>query len=265
MNVQKETLEAERAIEISDPLLLGTALINGANPNSILDDTGETLLHRASTSDVPVMVQMLLEKGADVKAENYLGKTAAFVAADNGRDGALLVLHKFGADFNVPDKIGDYPIHRAARNGHASALATLLAFKAKHDVQTEQDGATPLHLCAIEGNISCAKMLVVNGAQIDAVDYDGSSPLIWAVQRGKREFMEWLLRNGASANLPDNQGRTPLIWAATKNDSPALINILLQNGADPSLNDNGGQSPLSRARLLGHKLTENVLLEAMKK
>jgi ankyrin repeat protein len=261
----KEVSKAEEAIERADPLLLATALINGADPNSIVDETGVTLLHRACECNIPMMVTMLLEKGAKANVKDHFGKTPAFIAANDGHNGALIVLGKFGADFNVPDKVGVYPIHRSARNGHLSAISTLLTFKARVNVQTKDEGATPLHLCMPEGCLACAKMLIEHGASIDAQDHDGATPLIWAVQRGDIEIVKLLLEKGSAVNARDNMGRTPLIWAATKNDLSALIKLLIKHGADLSLKDETQNDALSRARLLGHKETEKTLLKSVPK
>src|SRR5437879_358835 len=111
--------KAEEAIEKADPLLLGTALINGADPNQRLN-RGETLLHRACATDVPVLVTMLLEKGANVNARNNRGETPAYIAAENGHAGTLIVLGRFGADFNIASKEGESHNQRSARMGDSS-------------------------------------------------------------------------------------------------------------------------------------------------
>ena len=59
----KANSRAEQAIENADPGLLAAALLEGTDPNHRFDD-GETLVHRACAPDIPVMVTMLLQKGA---------------------------------------------------------------------------------------------------------------------------------------------------------------------------------------------------------
>jgi ankyrin repeat protein len=84
----KRSSQAEKAIETADPVLLATALLNGVDPNQ---PEGDTLLHRVCVLDIPVIVKMLLQQGADVNRKTLSGVTPAHIAAENGRSGTLIL------------------------------------------------------------------------------------------------------------------------------------------------------------------------------
>lgn len=208
---------------------------------------------------------MLVEKGADVNAKNSFGETPAVVAAENDAVGTLRVLGRLGADFNIANQSGEFPIHRAAREGHVEALSTLLSLGARPGVKTTQAGQTALHLCAFANNMGCARILIEHGVPIDSGDEDGATPLIYAARQSNLDLVRFLLEKGASVNARDNADRTALIWAVTKSSSTTIVNALLQHGADPTVTDRTGYDALARARLLGHKDAEKVLLAAQGK
>ena len=72
------------------------------------------------------------------------------------------------------------------------------------------DGSTPLHICAEEGRSDVAKILIENGADIEAKDDSFETPLYRASFAGYKNVIEVLLANGADVNAGGPDGSTPL-------------------------------------------------------
>ena len=126
--------------------------------------------------------------------------------------------------------------------------------------ETDSDGRTLLHLTGAEfifeniwliqnrtisiaDRCAIAKMLIQNGANVNAVDKNGLTPLYFAVKNNKVDLARILLDHGANIEALSMYGETPLHHAAKANfiDMAAL---LLQNGANVNAVDNGGETPL---------------------
>jgi ankyrin repeat protein len=82
---------------------------------------------------------------------------------------------------------------RAARNGDVATLS-------RHPelVNIRNDGATALHLAAIEGQLEAARWLLEHGAALDVPDDEfGMTPAAWANEKGREAMLDFLLSQGA--------------------------------------------------------------------
>jgi ankyrin repeat protein len=64
------------------------------------------------------------------------------------------------------------------------------------------DGATPFHVCACNGELSMARLLLQHGAGIDAQDWNGWTPLYCAALNGTVELVRFLLTHGSQVSIP---------------------------------------------------------------
>jgi ankyrin repeat protein len=67
-------------------------------------------------------------------------------------------------------------------------------------------GDTPLHVVAVWGDDESARVLIAEGAEIDARGEHAFTPLHEAVQQGKIEVVKLLLENGADPYLKSDLG-----------------------------------------------------------
>lgn len=77
-------------------------------------------------------------------------------------------------------------------------------------------GMTPLMCAARVGNINAVKILIKNGADVNAVSYCGTTALMFAVngnEQNSPEVVDILLENGADVNARDNFGFRVLNYA----------------------------------------------------
>ena len=83
---------------------------------------------------------------------------------------------------------------------------------------------------AREGHLGAAKLLLGNGADIEAKDQGGKTPLISASESSQPEVMKLLLDKGADTNAKDKHNRTALKLAA-EGSHTQIVELLKAHGA----------------------------------
>jgi ankyrin repeat protein len=147
-----------------------------------------------------------------------------------------------GANVNIQDENGLSPMHFAAANGNIEMVNSLLKKGADINIKDNQD-RSPMHLAASNGKTDMVWLLADNKAKIDQVDKSGATPLHSSAKNGHKDIVEFLASNGANVNIQDNQKTSPMHFAASSGNIN-MINSLLQKGADINIQDGNGQSPM---------------------
>ncbi|XP_071798166.1 uncharacterized protein [Asterias amurensis] len=132
---------------------------SGANVNRHEKRANRTPLHYAARCNLNTCVEILLEYGALIEAQDIEEKTALSVAAESAAVESVRCLLENQARVNVRSQRGQTPLHRAV-NGLPTSRAErcvqmLLAAGADPNVK-DINGNTPLHLAArgrAEGSI----------------------------------------------------------------------------------------------------------------
>lgn len=121
---------------------------------------------------------------------------------------------------------------------------------------------------AENGNVEKIKLLLENGADVNAKDDKGWTPLMMASRHSNTssniETVNLLLQNGADVNAKQNTGWTPLMLASRYSNTDSniqTVKLLLQNGADVNLKNNDGWTPLKLASKNSNTETVKLLLE----
>lgn len=215
-------------------------LDNGMFPD-VADEDGCCPLSYAAQTGHVIVVQLLLERNADVNQKDYFGQTALSHAAAEGHEPVVRLLLAHNAAVDSTSRDGATALSYAARRGHDTVGRLLLEHNATVDLATE-NGWTPLSYAADGGYTSMVQLLVNHDAAIDSRTHSGLTPL-HAASRGHEGATQVLLERGADLNAICKQGRTPLSYAAATGDV-AILSLLLGASADPKLTDNIGRSPL---------------------
>ncbi len=103
------------------------------------------------------------------------------------------------------------------------------------------------------------RVLLEQGAHVNAAEGDGTTALHWASYRDDLESADLLIRAGANVNAANDLGATPL-WTASLNGSAAMVARLLQAGANPNLALLLGETPLMVASRSGNPVVVEQLL-----
>jgi ankyrin repeat protein len=209
-------------------------------------------------------VRLLTDHGANVNLASKKGRTALLVAAmsDHSADIVKLLMAK-GADLKAVDFLKTTPLRAAALGSDTETIRMLI--DAGVDVNAaDLPGITPLMMAAgWSGNLRAVQMLLAKGANVNAVsrpvmglpvkngasEFGSLTALIMAAPFGPPELIRTLLDAGADVNARDVRGMTPLMLAvATDHQSPAIIRMLLEHGADPNVESKLGETAVDWAR-----------------
>lgn len=88
------------------------------------------------------------------------------------------------------------------------------------------------------------RSLLLDGAEIAAVDKQGFTPLHLACQRYRPDVVDVLLGAGAPIDALDAWGNTPLFRAVfNANGDPSIVRRLVAAGADPDKQNASGRTP----------------------
>jgi hypothetical protein len=171
----------------------------------------DRILRAAKDGDVS-LAKALLERGSDINAIDGDGLTALMHAAWQGNEAMVELLVKAGADASVKDRNGVTALSLACDAPNPRIINLLL----EHD--KAKGAAVLLEVCK-KDSTEMVKMLVENGADVNARDEDGATPLMFLAAAGELELIKLLLQKGAQINARDNKGVTALGWAY----SPPLV------------------------------------------
>lgn len=143
-------------------------------------DGGMSLLQAAATNDKPQIVELLLEKGADVGACDMMGRTALHSAVGAGQLATAKLLLSKGAYADAVTIHATKPIHKvwlgSDDNKAAGAMLRLLLSHGAAVDSADRDAWTPLHYAAAAGDLDSVKLLIEKGAKPDAKNAKGQLP-----------------------------------------------------------------------------------------
>ncbi len=114
-----------------------------------------------------MLVQHLLDEGADVTTRDTDGLTALHICADTGQASIAKLLLKAGCpvDSRAKAQSGWTPLHMACRNNVIDVAELLLAAGADPDAQ-DVLGGRPVHSAILGNHLPVIKLLVKHGADL---------------------------------------------------------------------------------------------------
>ena len=200
-----------------------------------------TTLHAASLGGHEKIVQILLDKGADVNAQGGEYGNALQAASYEGRNQVVQMLLDKGADVNAQG--GEYgnALYAASYGGHDQVVQMLLNHNAIVNRKDTQ-GRTAFHLASAGGWMNIVEILSSFGSDPTAIDTQGRNCLHHAASKGSIEILNWLLNEGFDPNHADRDGWTSLHWAA-KHGSVSTIETLKAAGARSTIEAIEGWTP----------------------
>ena len=230
----------------------------------------------ATQQNLVHMVQLLIKNGADVD-HPFSGSPPLCVAAENnGSSGdctkIIQMLINAGADIDAQDGNGYTALFLSVKNKNRrlSVLKLLLEEAADRDIPENHGGRTALtHACSI-GDDEMVDLLLkaipakgIPGASREHNEkHFGWTPLIFATRGGHVKIIERLLDNHADLeNMDEHSEWTALFHAVKVHQNNALLK-LIEKGACVDIHDLQNQTPLMVAVKLGFNDTLNILLDS---
>ena len=186
------------------------------NVKSVFLNYKDVLLHSAVKSGDHALIHFLLDQ-CKANPNRMQSTTPLFEASENGHIEVVKILIKYGANVNNESKtevINHYNL-----------------------LENEQDEMspcymTPLHIAIINEQLEVAKILIENGANVNAdLGYDiGYTPLFSAVNEKLFEFAKLLIQNGAEIHSEHRE--VTLLQIACQVRHLDMVKLLIDNGAN---------------------------------
>jgi ankyrin repeat protein len=218
---------------------------HGADVHAV-NRAGQTVLFSVVRSCVPDnRLSLLVERGVDIRSEPVL-----VVAIQHCTDPMVELVLERGADVHQTDASGNTPLHATIRHTRTSVVDLLLEHGAAADVnRTNALGNTPLHDAVVitesKEKRNIVQRLIEHGADVNRRNIEGKSPLYLAFQQQYLDpaVIQMLLEGGANVRQTNPGGETFLHLAA-KHKYPNLhvIQSLIQHGADVFAKDAHGKT-----------------------
>lgn len=228
-DLKRESYILSYAIENSDENIIKYLVENGADMYSY----EITALYQAVLNLNPKLVEYFLDKGASI--ENA-GKSDIY---------GNILMAASGSKFNNNKNIlaVDLKLLESLSQNSAKITQMIIDKVDKKLINDSLEGKTPLIIAVGNSYIDTAKILIENGANINAVDIEGWSALSYAVNNGDIEIAKLLLTNKAKI-------KGELLLAIKSPIVESRINImklLIENGANINYTDEDGFNPLNIA------------------
>ena len=141
------------------------------------------------------LARLLIDKGADVNANQKGGWTALMSAAASGNIATVKLLLDKGACVNAKSKQPYWPtMYQAVRKSY---------FDDHHNAIVERflkegdNGWTALMSATAEGHVEVVRILLERGAEINAQTDSGVTALKIAQDKGRKDIVDLLKANGA--------------------------------------------------------------------
>jgi hypothetical protein len=145
-------------------------------------------------------------------------------------------------------------LHFCARNGFTTSVKRLLSIRNINvNVKDDVYKATPLHYAAANGHVEIARLLLENGADVNAKDNGGWTTLHWAAYHGQVDILHLLVENGADLEAQDNDGWRALHFAACCGRLPFIQELISRYHVDINARVNDGRTASTVAQHQNHQ------------
>ncbi|WP_264704327.1 MULTISPECIES: ankyrin repeat domain-containing protein [unclassified Wolbachia] len=216
-----------------------------------ITNNGWTPLHVAIQGNKLNTVELLLGRGADIEVRDIYNQTSLDLATRKGYLDIAGILKQVQLDRKLLTIV---------ESGGFNEAKGLIAQGANIDTN-DKNGNTLLYSAAEIGDLNLVKLLLDNGANIEAKNGEyQATPLHGAVENYRIDVVKLLLNRGANVNAEDKDNWTPLHYGADTN-SPDIVKVLVDAHANLGAKGNYGKTPLDIAKDKGH----NNIVEYLEK
>ena len=228
-DLKRESYILSYAMENSDENIVKYLVENGADMYSY----EITALYQAVLNLNPKLVEYFLDKGASIEKA---GGTDVY---------GNIMMAAAGSKFNNSNDKSpvDLTLLEKSAENSAKIMQMIIDKVDKKLINDSLEGKTPLIIAVGNSYIDTAKILIENGANVNAVDIEGWSALSYAVNNGDIEIAKLLLEN--KAKIKDElliAIKSPIVESRIN-----IMKLLIDNKANINYTDENGFNPLNIA------------------
>ncbi|XP_068908725.1 ankyrin repeat domain-containing protein 17 isoform X12 [Tenebrio molitor] len=231
--------------------------------DSKTDSNHDTALTLACAGGHDDLVELLINRGADIEHRDKKGFTPLILAATAGHEKVVEVLLNHNADIEAQsERTKDTPLSLACSGGRYEVVELLLNRNANKEHRNVSD-YTPLSLAASGGYVNIIKLLLSHGAEINSRTGSklGISPLMLAAMNGHTAAVKLLLDMGSDINAQIETNRNTALTLACFQGRHEVVSLLLDRKANVEHRAKTGLTPLMEAASGGYVEVGRVLLD----
>lgn len=197
-------------------------VINLSKKNNIKDYLSDDNLYRQNDSVKEIKTK---EKMDELKGENMssIGNTNIKWLL-NENEIKKIIHEKKETYMSTTIKIS--PAIYFSKIGKTKELFNILREDGKKAHEKTCTGKTALMYASQYNNFNCARLLILVGANVNAIDENGSSALHYACYMNNYDLVKLLVDNGANTSIQDNNGVTALD-IAIKHENEKISKLLI--------------------------------------
>ncbi|KAJ8010681.1 hypothetical protein DPEC_G00077650 [Dallia pectoralis] len=225
----------------------------GSEVNFSQKTTGWGALMLATLGGKMAVVRQLVERGADPDHVNVLAKTAFELSLQLKQrevksylDSITTVRPKPGDEKRRPD------VFNALKLGNSQLVKEILEEDPSQVNMANPDGASPLMIAAVSGQLEVVQLLLERSADVDKQDgVHGWTALMQATYHGNKDVVKYLLSQGADVNLRAKNGYTAFDLVMLLNDPDTELVRLLASVCMQVDKDKGkhrGRNPVTQSK-----------------
>uniref|UniRef100_A0A8C6MID5 Ankyrin repeat and sterile alpha motif domain containing 6 n=1 Tax=Nothobranchius furzeri TaxID=105023 RepID=A0A8C6MID5_NOTFU len=201
----------------------------GSDVNISHETTGWRPLMAATLSGKVAIAQQLVECGANPNQVNVLSKTAFELAMQFKKRDVMSYLDCITTLRPQTDNERKRPdVFSALKLGNSQLVKDILEEDPAQVNSSNQEGASPLMMAAVSGQIEVVQLMVEKNADIDKQDgVHGWTALMQATYHGNKEIVKYLLSQGADVSLRAKNGYTAFDLVMLLNDPDTELVRLL--------------------------------------
>jgi ankyrin repeat protein len=161
------------------------------------------------------VAKLLLEHGADVDALDSDG-SALMYAVRGGRREVAVALLDAGADANARAVSSETVLLQASFRGDLDLMKMLIKNGARVNARMIDSSNALIRQCGIHADLDVIRVLLDSGADLNASRHNGETALMATAEMRNWKVAKVLLENGADVNARTNDGWTALKYATRR-------------------------------------------------
>lgn len=205
------------------------------------DNCGRTPLWWAAQGDQVTIVKLLLDASASLEdSDSNNGHTPLMCAVQGKHQRIVSLLLEKGSKVDSKDKEGRTPLIMATEIG-AENIVPLLLKKGKADINLRDSSRkswTPLQWALHKRHDALVRLLLKEGADVEAENAKGQTLLLWTIQNGYDSAVRILL--GAGPNMITKDENLPTSRVVAPRDAKTMLQSTLQAGSNTHMRRQNG-------------------------
>ena len=226
------------AATISKHLEIAKLLLSSGAEVNFRTKSGYTSLSMASQNGNKDIVELLILNNAEINTEDIYGMTPLLQA--------LRSAHVYTPSYQTrlnPENQRVTQGFLQNLKGEWREIAMLLITHGANTNAISKNNNSPLDIAVNLNSIDLVEALIDHGADLNYAG-NGETALHAAIVEKHRDVAELLILKGANVNALNISNRTPLHFLATFIDDQKLAQLMIEHGANVNANDKNGRTAL---------------------